>query len=136
MIRFAFVLIALAGCENSDSHSDSVSVTCQESLTAFCGSTSLPCPMTWTLAQDTASWGGCTERNANDNPLIAIECGNVNKVEMWGVDASSNFYYDVASGDLIAVSKYIAPGRIPESCSGGQLDSFACDTPVETNLCP
>jgi len=68
--------------------------------------------------------------------LLSVQCGNVNRIEMWGIDASTNYLYDVTTGRLIAVSSYVSPGQEPESCAAGQIDSLACDHWVATDLCP
>jgi hypothetical protein len=44
--RFLWILgVALAGCASDQS-------TCSQSIASYCANTSLPCPMTWTAAQD------------------------------------------------------------------------------------
>jgi hypothetical protein len=120
------LVLALGACADSPS--------CPRSVTEFCASSSVPCPTTWSAAQDPASWGGCAGRTADNSPLLLESCGDVNVVEMWGVDASTNYYYDASTGQLLTVTSHHAP-RDEDTCLGGTPQAV-CDDPAPRQLCP
>jgi hypothetical protein len=126
--RLLWILgFALAGCASDHP-------TCSESIPSFCATTSLPCPKTWTAAQDPASWGGCVGRNANSNPLLLKHCQNVDVVEMWGVDASTNYYYESSSGQLVTISSHQVIRAMDRCIAGHGIEP--CDDPAPVDLCP
>lgn len=118
---------ALASCTDT-------TTTCPQSVAAYCATSSLPCPMTWTAAQDPASWGGCGTRTANSNPLVLKSCANIKVVEMWGVDASTNYTYDASTGELVSLTGHRVL-RFEDTCIAGEPIP-TCDDPAPVELCP
>jgi hypothetical protein len=92
--------------------------------------------MTWTAAQDPASWGGCANRTSDQSPILLETCGNVTVAEMWGIDASTNYYYDATTGALLAVHGHQANRPNNDVCVAGEADALVCDDPAPRSLCP
>ena len=131
MLRTSCLLVlAFAGCAEGPT-----TASCERSIAAFCTDTTLPCPLTFAAAQDTASWGGCGDRRAEDSPLLIEYCGDVNVVEMWGIDASTNYYYDATSGELLSVTSHKAI-RDQDKCIAGVQVSPQCSAQTRHDLCP
>jgi hypothetical protein len=120
--------LALAGCADTPDASP-------RSISEFCATTSLPCPMTWSAAQDPTAWGGCGGRTTDTNPLLLGTCTNVRVAEMWGVDASTNYSYDASTGALIGVTSHLEI-REPDVCVAGACGIEVCRDPAPRNLCP
>jgi hypothetical protein len=128
-IHFWLFALALAGCTDTTTEAP-------QSIADYCATSSLPCPMTWTAAQDPTSWGGCANRNANSNPLLLGTCARVLVAEMWGVDASTNYYYDASTGQLISMTSHHESGRTEDVCFAGDCPTEACNDPAPRDVCP
>ncbi|MDB4955798.1 MAG: hypothetical protein JWO36_3367 [Myxococcales bacterium] len=127
-MHFWFIGLALAGCADTPTPT-----TCRPSLTEFCATSSVPCPMTWSAAQDPTSWGGCGGRTSNT--LVLESCNNVRVAELWGVDASTDYYYDASTGELLTVSSHLAI-RPQDVCVAGAPQTEVCNDPAPRDLCP
>ena len=130
MIRIYIALAVVAGCADP-------AATCSQSLADYCASGSLPCPPTLAQAEDPAAWGGCaaSNRTANNNPLIEAACADVTVIELWGIDASTDFTYDTATGALLAVSGHQANRPNNDVCVAGSTPASACSA-APHDLCP
>jgi hypothetical protein len=128
MTRFWTIGLVLAGCADTPTQ-------CDLSVTEFCASSSLPCPMTLSEAQDPMSWGGCGARTSNNEPLVLKNCGDVMVVELWGIDASTNYYYDAATGELVSMASHRAI-REQDVCVAGAAQTEVCNDPAPRDLCP
>jgi hypothetical protein len=128
-LQICLIGLALAGCTDSTEEST-------QSIAQYCATTSLPCPKTWTEAQDPTAWGGCGQRNTNDSPILLGRCAHGDVAEMWGIDASTNYYYDAATGALIAITGHQSSGHRADVCVAGTCPVDACEDAAPRDVCP
>ncbi|HMF42521.1 MAG TPA: hypothetical protein VKQ32_17740 [Polyangia bacterium] len=94
-------------------------LVCSGSLATYCAIASNPCAMTWTEAQSD-TWF-CQFTTAG-SPLEA-DCGPYHAITLTFVDSSRTYYYDVASGKLVAVITADA-NRVAVTCDAGPSSGF------------
>ncbi len=126
MRRFLVVALAcaLAACTKSGGASDlavpNATLACPP-LTSYCDHALPSAPCAPTLADARALFclpdGGA--RPGGGPPALTADCGGVRLVSVSGVDTAEHFYYDVASGALVAVVGVSANFGGSTACDGG-----------------
>jgi hypothetical protein len=107
-------LPAAAGC------GEPKKLTCDRSVAQACA-TAGSCALTWEQAQDDRLF--CPV--ARSSPPHRIECGSYHAVTVSEVDASTTFYYDAASGMLVAI---VQAGLGGTACTAGPAGGFTRPT--------
>ena len=134
----AVALVAVIACSKSGS------LACAQSVASYCATNESGCDANWSAAQ--ARW----EASLCSDPDNALEtgCGGFNVLYMSNINVPSFEYFDVRSGDLVAIvvnegksgggetcvagpSAFASPG---EACTAGVaqttcLDSGTVDAP-------
>jgi hypothetical protein len=90
--------------------------------------------MTWTAAQDVASWR-CPD--PTEGEVMLYSCNGVNLARVVYIDAGEELYYD-AAGNLYRVESLINVTQHCAAGSGQVLSSMAflsCDDPDARTLC-
>jgi hypothetical protein len=103
------------------------------SVAEFCDSAADMCPMTWTAAQDAASWR-CGP--GTDGFVTLSTCGDVHVATVAYIDAGKDYYYN-ASGQLYHIESFV---NLSHECAAGTghalpgKNSTSCD-PNPVTLC-
>ena len=103
-----------AGCDKSRP-----ALACVDSLATYCAIPSNPCAMTWAEAQNDTWFCMFT---TGQSPLQA-DCGPYHAITLTFIDSSRTYYYDAASGKLVAVITADA-NRAAVSCDAGPTTGF------------
>src|SRR4026209_1707729 len=99
LISISLTLLA-AGCRSSDS-SASDGGMCEGTVEAVCSQK--PCIMQW--PQDLSTF--CSVATSPDWAGIHDSCGPYRVFDNSGVDSGSMYYYDRATGQLVAIVRFI-----------------------------
>jgi hypothetical protein len=104
---------AVSGC-GSGSHSSRLA--CSRSVEDVCSSSAIHCSLTWdeVLAGPTMCWADAT--------FEISDCGNYHRLIYRGTDVGSSFYYDAASGQLVAIVE--GSLNLSRACGAGPPDGF------------
>ena len=104
--QFLFVAI---GCQSSSddtrSAADGGPLKCWKSIQELCVTEQYTCVMTW--PDDPKVF--CT--HVSGYPRVVDPCGAYHAVMAQGVDVSNRYYYDAATGQLVAMVSYSANSR-------------------------
>lgn len=92
---------------------------CADSLATYCAIPSNPCAMTWAEAQVDTWFCMFT---TGQSPLQA-DCGPYHAITLTFIDSSRTYYYDAASGKLVAVITADA-NRAAVMCNAGPTAGF------------
>ena len=98
--------------------SNSARLDCPRSVATYCASTAIHCSLTWDDVQ--AGPAMCL----TGNTFEIATCGSYRKLVYRGTDTGAAFYYDPASGQLVAVVSTAAVGSITRTCAAGPPDGF------------
>ena len=103
-------------------------LNCTRSVAEFCSgvSTALVCPLTW---EDVEAGRVMCVSDGVDRGYEIWDCGNYRRLTYRGTDSGASFYYDAASGQLVAI---VSGGFGGEGCAGGPPGVFeipTCDLP-------
>jgi hypothetical protein len=113
-IVLATVCLLGAGCNSSREP-----LACADTLDTACADPANACVRTWTDAQTNTAFCANT---APPSPL-SVDCGQYHAVTVTSVDTSRTYYYDLVSGDLVAIIIAVAP-RSSVACVGGPAAGF------------
>jgi hypothetical protein len=70
--------------------------------------------------------------DVTDDVYEISDCGNYHRLIYRGTDGGASFYYDAASGQLVAIMTTVAVGSIMRGCAAGPPEGFeepSCDFP-------
>lgn len=112
-ISLAVVALS-AGCDKTRPP-----LACADSLATYCGIPSAPCAMTWDEAQRDSWFCMFTILGS---PLQA-DCGPYHAITLTFIDSSRTYYYDAASGALVAVITADA-NKAAVTCDAGPTAGF------------
>jgi hypothetical protein len=119
---------ASAGCASNSASTRADS--CPMSIAAYCAGKTQNCPLTWTDAQNVASWR-CGPGTEGDVQLTT--CQGVRIASVAYIDAGADLYYDT-SGKLYRVEEFV---NVNSHCAAGTGPSYrddpnlVCEAPVE-----
>ncbi|HEY4012207.1 MAG TPA: hypothetical protein VGM06_02615 [Polyangiaceae bacterium] len=109
LVLICLWLIAPSGCSSTAQ----VQSSCG-SLSEACAIPALHCVMSWSMAQDAASW--CASFPGS-RVAIVTDCDGFDIAEVAGAGAASIYYYDPRSGALAGIKGEAPDGTV--ACVGG-----------------
>ena len=120
LVLLLFGVGASSGCGGSKASP----LNCTRSVEDFCSavSTALVCPLTWDDVQ--ADRVMCVSGDV-DYSYEIWDCGNYRRLTYRGTDSGASFYYDAASGQLVAI---VEGGFSGEGCAAGPPGVFEIPT--------
>ena len=113
-ILLATVCLTGASCDESRTP-----LACPDTIDTACADPANRCVLTWTDAQTNTAFCSNT---APPSPLF-VDCGPYHAVTVTLADASRTYYYDLASGALVAIVLASAP-QSSVTCVGGPAAGF------------
>jgi hypothetical protein len=127
-VLLALGFLGMGACSGGGGSSSRVE--CPRSIEELCSLSAVHCSLTWDEVQ--AGLATCSLSNDVSYDLYEIsDCGNYHRLIYRATDTGASFYYDAASGELVAVVSPGSLGSKPE-CGAGPADGFeipSCDFP-------